>query len=109
MVHFTIFSDLKTIASEGMNLITIILRSSEEPVLSRDQMHRVARAHKAHTIYMKQKATLEDSDDDEGPQDDDAWLLEDLKVLAGLYSRLRDREQLIELIFEVSHDVYGLY
>lgn len=54
-----------------MNLITIILRSSEEPVLSRDQIHCVARAHKAHTIYMKHnKATLEDSDDDERPQDD---------------------------------------
>ena len=92
-----------------MNLITIVLRSSEEPVLSRVQMHRLARAHKAHTIYMKNKAALEDSDDDDGPQDDDAWLLEDLKVLAKLYSRLRDREQMIELIFEVSRNVYGLY
>ena len=93
-----------------MNLITIILRSFEEPVLSRDRMHRVARAHKAHTIYMKHnRATLEDSDDDVGPQEDNAWLLEDLTVLAGLYSRLRGREQLIELIFEVSCDVYGLY
>ncbi|KAF8812463.1 hypothetical protein BYT27DRAFT_7182909 [Phlegmacium glaucopus] len=87
-------------ASEGMNLITIVLRSSEEPVLSRVQMHRLARAHKAHTAYMKNKSALEDSDDDDGPQDEDAWLLEDLKVLTQLYSRLRDREQLIELIFE---------
>ena len=92
----------KMIASEGMNLITIVLRSSEEPVLSRIQMHRLARAQKAHTIYMKNKAAQEDSDDDDGPQDEDAWLLEDLKVLTNLYSRLRDREQLIELIFEVS-------
>ena len=107
ILHF--FLTWKTIASEGMNLITIILRSSEEPVLSRIQMHRLARAQKAHTIYMKNKATLEDSDDDDGPQDDDAWLLEDLKVLTNLYSRLRDREQLIELIFEVSHNVYRLY
>ena len=89
--------------------MAVILRSSEEPVLSRDQMHRLACAHKAHTIYMKNKANLEDSDDDEGPQDDDAWLLEDLKVLAQLYSRLRDCEQLIELIFEVSRNVYSLY
>lgn len=92
-----------------MNLITIVLRSSEEPILSRIQMHRLARAQKAHTVYMRNKATLVDSDDDEGPQDEDAWLLEDLKVLTNLYSRLRDREQLIELIFEVSRNVYGLY
>ena len=92
-----------------MNLITIILRSSEEPVLSRVQMQRLGRAHKAHTIYMKNKAALEDSDDDDGPQDEDAWLLEDLKVLTDLYLRLRDREQLIELIFEASHNVNGFH
>jgi Domain of unknown function in PX-proteins (DUF3818) len=105
---YIFFLTWNTIASEGMNLITIVLRSSEEPILSRIQMHRLARAQKAHTIYMRNKATLVDSDDDEGPQDEDAWLLEDLKVLTNLYSRLRDREQLIELIFEVSCNVYGL-
>ncbi|KAF9485334.1 hypothetical protein BDN70DRAFT_871354 [Pholiota conissans] len=87
-------------AVEQMNLITIVLRSSEEPVLSRVQMHRLARAHKAHLIYLKHKSSLADSDDDEGPQDEDAWLLEDLKILVQLYSRLRDREKLIELVFE---------
>lgn len=89
-----------------MNLITIVLRSSEEPALSRVQMHRLARAHKAHMIYLQHQATLDDSDDDDGPQDEDAWLLEDLKILVHLYSRLKDREQLIELIFEVCILVY---
>ncbi|KAF8165323.1 hypothetical protein B0H34DRAFT_793725 [Crassisporium funariophilum] len=87
-------------ASEGMNLLTIVLRSSEEPILNRVQMQRLARAHKAHMIYLKTKSELDDSDDDDGPQDEDAWLLEDLKVLTHLYSKLKDREQLIELIFE---------
>jgi len=64
-------------------------------------MHRVARAHKAHAQYLKHRESLADSDDDDGPQDEDAWLLEDLKVLAFLYTRLRDREMLIDLIFEV--------
>jgi len=54
-------------------------------------------------IYLKHKESLVDSDDDDGPQDEDAWLLEDLKVLAHLYSRLKDREQLIELVFEVDY------
>lgn len=90
-------------ASEQMNILSIVLRSAEAPVLSRMQMHRLARAHKAHMIYMKHKDTLEDSDSDDGPQDEDAWLLEDLRVLTQLYSRLKDREQLIELVFEVSY------
>jgi len=52
-------------------------------------------------IYLRQREKLEDSDDDEGPQDEDAWLIEDLKVLAHLYSSLKDKEELISLIFEV--------
>jgi hypothetical protein len=65
-------------------------------------MQRVVRAHRAHAAYVKAREALDDSDDDDGPQNEDAWLFEDLKLLAQLYSRLRDREQLIELIFEVS-------
>ncbi|KAF5388233.1 hypothetical protein D9615_000431 [Tricholomella constricta] len=87
-------------AAESMNLLTVVLRAPEEPVLSRGQMHRLAKAHRAHHAYMKHRATLADSDDDDGPQNEDAWLLEDLKVLTHLYSKLRDREQLIALIFE---------
>ncbi|KAG6854805.1 hypothetical protein C0991_001232 [Blastosporella zonata] len=89
-------------AAERMNLLTVVLRAADEPVLSRAQMHRLAKAHRAHEIYLKHRATLADSDDDDGPQNEDAWLLEDLKVLTHLYSKLRDREQLIALIFEGS-------
>lgn len=64
-------------------------------------MQRLVIAHRAHQEYLKYVETLEDSDDDEGPQTEEAWLIEDLSVLAKLYARLRDREQLIELIFEV--------
>jgi hypothetical protein len=62
----------------------------------------VAKASRAHALYMKQRQSVPDSDDDDGPQDEDAWLYEDIKVLAELYTRLRDREMLIALIFEVS-------
>lgn len=65
-------------------------------------MHRVMHAHRAHAEYIRQRSELADSDDDDGPQDDDAWLYEDLSILAKLYSQLRDKEQLMELIFEVS-------
>lgn len=100
-----------SIAAEGINLLTAVLRSGEEPSLSLPQMHRVRRAHKAHGEYLKYRNELEDSDDDDGPQDEDAWLYEDLTILVKLYSQLRDKEQLIELIFEVrslTHLVYYL-
>ena len=88
--------------AEEMHLIVIVLRSSEHPVLSRPQMYRVAKAWEKYRQYMKYKKELDDSDDDEGPIDEEAWLFEDLQLLGKLYSRLRDREQLISLIFEVS-------
>jgi len=81
--------------------LTIILRSAEAPVLSRPQLHRVFRASRSHAAYLRAKAELADSDEDDGPPDDDAWLFEDLTVLVKLYARLHDREQLIALIFEV--------
>lgn len=81
--------------------MTVVLRSGEQPALSRAQIHRVMTAHQAHVRYTAQRADLRDSDDDDGPEDEDAWLYEDLNILAKLYARLRDREQIIELIFEV--------
>ena len=94
-------------AAEHMDLLVVVLRAPDEPILSRMQMHRLAKAHRAHKEYLKQRASQEDSDDDDGPQNEDAWLLEDLKVLTQLYSKLRDREQLIALIFEVSRKALG--
>jgi hypothetical protein len=64
-------------------------------------MQRVIRAAKAHKEYLRYRETLADSDDDDGPQDEYGWLYEDLNVLAKLYTQLRDKEQLIDLIFEV--------
>ncbi|CDO75602.1 hypothetical protein BN946_scf184858.g42 [Trametes cinnabarina] len=87
-------------AAEDMHVLAVVLRSGEQPALSRAQMQRVLHAHKAHKEYVRYTESLDDSDDDEGPQDEEAWLFEDLSALAKLYARLRDREQLIELIFE---------
>ncbi|KAH8105826.1 hypothetical protein BXZ70DRAFT_886429 [Cristinia sonorae] len=87
-------------AAEKINLLTVVLRSGEPPMLNRPQVQRVMRAHHAHREYIRYMESLADSDDDSGPKDDDAWLYEDLKVLAKLYSRLKDREELIALIFE---------
>lgn len=88
-------------AEEKIHLLAVILRSAEEPILSRSQIQRVIRAHRAYAVYTNYRESLADSDDDDGPQDDDAWLFEDLTVLAKIYAQLRDKEQLIALIFEV--------
>ncbi|TFK28729.1 hypothetical protein FA15DRAFT_633092 [Coprinopsis marcescibilis] len=98
---------------EKMDIVVVVLRSAEEPALSRAQMHRLARAHREHTEWIKARKDKRetegrsrgddddgDSDDDDGPPNEDAWLIEDLRVLTALYQQLRDKEQLIELIFE---------
>ena len=88
-----------------MHVLAVVLRSGEQPPLSRAQMQRVMYAHRAHKEYVRYTESLADSDDDEGPQDEEAWLFEDLSILAKLYARLKDREQLIELIFEVRLEI----
>lgn len=91
-----------SVAEAKTNLLTVILRSSESPTLNRAQLQRLARCSRAHAHYVnKRQQPGYDSDDDEGPSDDDGWLYEDLGVLMRLYGRLRDKEQLIALIFEV--------
>jgi hypothetical protein len=91
----------RTNARQGkIPVLVVVLRSGEEPRLNRDQLRRAHRAHLAHAAYLRERENLADSDDDDGPTDEEAWLFEDLKVLVQLYSRLRDLEQLIALIFE---------
>lgn len=91
----------KADAAEGRcNLLTIILGAPEEPYLTRPQWQRVARAARAHAAYILKREEGADSDSDDGPEDEDGWLYEDLSVLIRLYAQLRDREQMIELIFE---------
>ena len=96
----------RLLVAEEMHLIAAVLRNSEHPVLSRPQMYRVAKAWEKYRQYLKYKKELDDSDDDEGPADEEAWLFEDLQLLGKLYSRLRDREQLISLIFEVCRSCF---
>lgn len=89
--------------NEHLDLLTCILRSPEAPALGRTQIQRVVRASRAYEEYKRYRASLADPDlDDEGPQNEDAWLYEDLHVLMRMLTRLRDKEQMIALIFEVS-------
>jgi hypothetical protein len=92
-------------ARENIHILAAVLRSGEEPILNRAQMQRVVHSHRAHQEYLKYRKTLEDSDDDDGPQNEDAWLFEDLTVLTRLYSKLKEKDQLISLIFEVGKNL----
>jgi len=65
-------------------------------------MMRVIRAHRAYAEYKKEKDDLEDSDDDDGPEKEEGWLFIDLNQLMKLYARLREKERMVALIFEVS-------
>lgn len=91
----------KDAEEERLDLLTTILRSPEAPSLSRSQIHRVVKASQAYEVYKEYRRGLKNPDlEDEGPQDDDAWLYEDLHVLIKILTRKRDKEQLISLIFE---------
>lgn len=87
--------------AERLDLLTTILRAREPPSLDRAQIHRVVKASQAYEVYKEYRRGLKNPDlEDEGPQDDDAWLYEDLHVLVKMLTRKRDKEQMISLIFE---------
>ena len=92
---------LRLAVTEGLDLLVVILRSPDMPSLSRPQFQRVFKASRAYREYKRSQADLEDSDDDAGPENDDAWLFEDLSMLLKLWTRRREKEQLLALIFEV--------
>ncbi|SJX61278.1 uncharacterized protein SRS1_10273 [Sporisorium reilianum f. sp. reilianum] len=91
----------KDAEEERLDLLTTILRSPEAPALDRSQVHRVVKASQAYEVYKQYRRGLKNPElEDEGPQDDDAWLYEDLHVLIKMLTRKRDKEQMISLIFE---------
>ncbi|WWC68386.1 uncharacterized protein I206_102311 [Kwoniella pini CBS 10737] len=90
----------KDAAQEGTDLLVTIIRSPDVPTLSRPQFQRVAKATRAYHEYKSAQAELDDSDDDLGPDNEDAWLYEDLSVLLKLWIRKREKEGLLALIFE---------
>ncbi|SCZ88744.1 BZ3500_MvSof-1268-A1-R1_Chr10-3g03075 [Microbotryum saponariae] len=87
---------------ENIDLMSVILRSDQEPRMDATTFERVQRASVAYEEYKHERDQLTDPDEDEGPDNDDAWLFEDLHVLLRILTKARDKEQLIELIFEGS-------
>ncbi|GAA5977052.1 hypothetical protein JCM10908_004837 [Rhodotorula pacifica] len=89
-------------AAEDIDLMTVILRSPSAPRLDARTMQYLARCSVRYDEYKRWRDALADPDDDEGPTNDEAWLYEDLHVYRRLITKARDKEQLIELIFEGS-------
>ncbi len=85
---------------EKLELLAVILRSQEMPQLNRQQIQRVIRANRAFKVYRQYQLQLDDSDDDEGPDNEDAWLFEDLSVLLKMLIKKREKEGFLALIFE---------
>ncbi|PLW55604.1 hypothetical protein PCANC_03557 [Puccinia coronata f. sp. avenae] len=86
--------------NENVDLIAVILRSFDGVQLDKSTYQRIQRASQAYEKYKAYRDGLEDPTLDEGPDNDDAWLFEDLHVYMKLLRRCRDKEQLVELIFE---------
>ena len=91
----------KDAATENLDLLVVILRSPDIPTLSRPQLQRAYKASRAWKEYKASQAEMEDSDDDLGPESEEAWLFEDLTTLLRLWLRKREKEALLALIFEV--------
>lgn len=97
---------------DRLDIITVILKSNKLPSyppeamsplpLNRGQVHRVVRSSRAYELYKEYRASLGKNETDEGPDavDEQAWLYEDLHVLLKCLTRMRDKEQLISLLFE---------
>lgn len=88
--------------AERLDIMAIILRSQEGLALSPQELQRVARCNAAYARYkIKRDRFIAQGKQDPGPDNDEAWLFEDLHVYQRLLRRARDKEQMVQLIFEV--------
>lgn len=85
--------------SDGLDLMAALLRNYTRN-MDGPTVQRIARATVAYEEYKVHRDELSDPEDDEGPDNDDAWLFEDLHVLLKLLTKARDKEQMAELLFE---------
>ncbi|KAK4051758.1 hypothetical protein OIO90_004582 [Microbotryomycetes sp. JL221] len=87
---------------DNVDIMTVILRSPREPMLDPRTMQYIATCSVAYEEYKHERDQLSDPEDDEGPTNDEAWLFEDCHVLKRILTKARDKEQMVELIFEGS-------
>ena len=71
------------------------------PTLSPSDLQKMARGWETYARYEEERARNGVMYTDDGPDSEEGWLFMDLSYLLKLYTKLRDKEQLIEMIFEV--------
>ncbi|TIB88528.1 hypothetical protein E3Q19_03300 [Wallemia mellicola] len=87
-------------AEENTHIINIIFRSGDMPTLSPSDLQKMARGWETYARYEEERARNGVMYTDDGPDSEEGWLFMDLSYLLKLYTKLRDKEQLIEMIFE---------
>ncbi|PKI82726.1 hypothetical protein MVES1_004005 [Malassezia vespertilionis] len=91
----------KQAAQERIDLVTAIMRSPIGCDLQRLQVHRIVLASRAYEQFKRRRSAAEACGSEQvQPDNDDAWLYEDLHVYLNLTRTIRDKEQLIALVFD---------
>ena len=90
-------------STERIDLMTAILRAPIGPQLDRYQVHRAVRASRAYEQLRRARRRANAAGQREPePEDEGAWLYEDLHVYRTLRMQIRDHEQLIELVCDAT-------
>ena len=86
---------------ERVDILTIVMRSPLGGDLEQMQVHRIVTASRAYAALKRERrAALARGEPEPEPDNDDAWLYEDLHVYMNLARKIRDKEQLIDLIYD---------
>ncbi|WFD45029.1 hypothetical protein MPSI1_003705 [Malassezia psittaci] len=92
---------LEQASDERIDIVTAILRSPLGGDLHQHQIHRVVQASRAYAeLKRTRRAAVQRGEPEPEPDNDDAWLYEDLHVYLSLARHIHDKEQLIALIYD---------
>ncbi|WFD21339.1 hypothetical protein MCAP1_003601 [Malassezia caprae] len=90
-------------SAEQVDELTVVLRSPLHCELNERQLQRISRATAAYgDLQRRRKRAAARGAPEPEPDNDDAWLLEDLHVYMNLQRAIRQKEQLVSLIYDSS-------
>lgn len=86
---------------ERLDLITVIMRSPLGGALDAYQVHDIVRASRAYErLKRARRQAVAQKKPEPEPDNDEAWLFEDLHVYLRLRRQIHDKKQLIEVIYD---------
>jgi len=87
--------------AEQVDELTVVLRSPLHCELNERQLQRISRAAVTYRdLQRRRKRAAARGAPEPEPDNDDAWLLEDLHVYMNLQRAIRQKEQLVSLIYD---------